>query len=186
MGRHYTVPLHSTQGQVWVRHCCAARLARSLQELSESSAVCGVAQRPHPGSLPLATIIENRLLKPRQCKLTILCCSVRYVQYPVDGSWEDEDLVFDATKDEWEWPSDAAFASVEPKTQVEQQDDDETTATTTVDLPAADEGQNTPMHKLGTTVQVRSLILVRAVNAHAAGVLNGVWCLRRVRSWWFV
>ena len=31
------------------------------------------------------------------------------IPYPVDGSWEDPNLVFDAGKDDWEWPTDAAF-----------------------------------------------------------------------------
>ena len=78
---------------------------------------------------------------------------VIYVQYPVDGSWEDENLVFDATKDEWEWPSDDAFSSV--KTEQSEQVDE---VKKVVDpVQTEDESLNAPMHTLGTTIQVSAL-----------------------------
>ena len=88
------------------------------------------------------------------------------IQYPIDGSWEDENLVFDANKDEWEWPSDDAFSSVKVKpTEVDEQDDDNSVKVkpTEVDkqkeeeetVPATD-GLNAPMHSLQTTVKVNS------------------------------
>ena len=71
----------------------------------------------------------------------------------MDGSWEDETLVFDATKDEWEWPSDDAFSSVKVKpSEVDEQVDEEEEETESV--PTTDDGLSPPMHSLGTSVKV--------------------------------
>ena len=75
-------------------------------------------------------------------------------------------MVFDAKKDEWEWPSDDAFSSVEVKpAEVDDREDDkeaeeihkeEEAEEEEETVPATDEGLNTPMHSLGTTVKVSS------------------------------
>lgn len=98
-------------------------------------------------------------------------------QYPVDGSWEDENLVFDANKDEWEWPSDDAFSSVKVKAtevdekEVEAEDDTEEAEDGTEDaeedteesedvkeeaVGVSEDASDAPMHSLGTTVKVSS------------------------------
>lgn len=80
------------------------------------------------------------------------------MQYPVDGSWEDESLVFDARKDEWEWPKDDDFSSVKVKPseddeQVDEEDEE------SENVPATDDGSSAPMHPLGLTVKVSAVQL---------------------------
>ena len=60
------------------------------------------------------------------------------IPYPVDGSWEDPNLVFDAGKDDWEWPTDAAFQASSVAGAADDSDD------------AAP-----PAHDLNTTLKVR-------------------------------
>ena len=117
---------------------------------------CGRAEQT------LATVIEHQM-PPLHSD------SYLYVQYPVDGSWEDETLVFDATKDEWEWPSDDAFSSVKVKPtevdgQVEEEDEEEDEQDSeeqeeTETVPTTDNGLNPPMQSLGTSVKVSALRL---------------------------
>lgn len=56
----------------------------------------------------------------------------------MDGSWEDPNLVFDAGKDDWEWPTDAAFQASSVAGAADDSDD------------AAP-----PAHDLNTTLKVR-------------------------------
>ena len=79
-------------------------------------------------------------------------------------------MVFDANKDEWEWPSDDAFSSVKVKaTEVDEQEEeaeddteeaeDDTEEAEDIKEETAgvtEDALNTPMHSLGTTIKVSS------------------------------
>ena len=90
--------------------------------------------------------------------LRFILLDVFLMQYPVDGSWEDENLVFDAQKDEWTWPSDDALSSAQAKpVEVEEEVEEEDEAEDLV--PTTDAQINAPMHTLGTTVKVSAIAI---------------------------
>ena len=80
------------------------------------------------------------------------------IPYPVDESWEDEDLVFDAAEDEWSWPSDELFENA----QIGGGDRSPSAPSS----PAATEQafeENAPMHPLATSMQLAFCVIAVGV-----------------------
>ena len=69
------------------------------------------------------------------------------IPYPVNESWEDEDLVFDASEDEWSWPSDEAFATA-------QIGGSPSAPAGPLAAAGVEEVENAPMHPLITTMKM--------------------------------